>query len=114
MVVLIPLIHVKINVKVALDINKLIDQLKSKPIPVKDLNINVAENIVVSDNVSVEISSIKPSGSLSMIKTTNNPTPKELEIIQAARANRPYNSISDVRISYAENGSITSVEWTES
>lgn len=110
----IPIFIVKLNFNVDIDINKLIDQLKkSKPVAPEDLKINVSENVNVSDDISITVSRLQTSGSLSMIKTTNNPTTKELELIQAARGDRPYNSIFDVRVSYNENGNITSIQWNE-
>jgi hypothetical protein len=103
----------KLNVKV--DINELIDQLKSsEPIVPEDLDVNTSDEVQISDNVSASINStVKATGSLSIIKTTNNPDPKELELIQASRGNRPYNSIFDVHISYDEKGNITSLQWSE-
>jgi hypothetical protein len=104
----------RFNVKV--DINQLIDQLKKTgPVVSTDLKINASEEVKVSDDVSVIVSSsLSTVGSLSMVKTTNNPSETELELIQAARGNRPYNSISDVQISYNEQGAITSISWKES
>jgi hypothetical protein len=107
-------IFIKIDVKVNLDINKLIDQLKkSKPVVPEDLNINVSDETKVSDSILVTVSKLELTGSLSMIKSTNNPTEKELDVIRAARGDRPYSSIFDVRVSYNEKGNITSISWSE-
>lgn len=81
--------------------------LRIGPVIKNDLDVNV------SDNVSVTESVLATRGNLQMTKITNNPTKKELEIIQEARGNRPYNSISDVRINHDENGNITSIQWNE-
>ena len=102
------------NLNINLDINVLIDQLKkSKPIVPKDLSINVSDVVKVTDDISVTVSRLQPRGSLSMVKTTNNPTAKELELIKAARGDRPYNLIFDVRVGYDENGNVTSIQWNE-
>ena len=104
-----------VNVNVDFDINKAIDQLKkSKPVVPEDLNINASDEIKLSENISVTVGRAqKTTGSLGIVKTTNNPTPKELELIQAARGNRPYNSIFGVQIGYNEKGSIISLQWNE-
>jgi|GEM_PF-5548987 hypothetical protein len=110
------LVSLAFQFNVNLDINELIRQLKkSEPIVPEDLKIDISEKVKVSDDVSVTVASgLRASGSLSMVKTTNKPSEKELELIQAARGNRPYNSISDVQVSYNEQGTITSISWKES
>ena len=90
-----------------------IDKLKKelanqKPVLSKDLEVNVSESVTVTESV------LLASGNLQMTKITNNPTNEELELVQLARGKRPYNSISDVHITYDEKGNIVSLNWTES
>ncbi|MBC7764534.1 hypothetical protein H7Y29_02375 [Microbacteriaceae bacterium] len=103
-------IRAKFNIK--LDINQLINQLKgSRPVVSQELKANVTDEVKLSDDLLIKVSSSKFTDNLS---ETHAPSEEELDLIQAARGNRPYNSISDLRISYDRSGSITALRWVES
>jgi hypothetical protein len=88
-------------------LNELREEFEAHPVAVQEPSPQVIAP------ASIEPSSVVPSGSLRMVKTTNMPTQKEMELVQAARGGRRYNNIWNVQIAYDESGNVSIVSWDE-
>lgn len=80
---------------------------KQQPVIQENLEIKVSDLTRIIEHAKVKTS--KPSNN------TNgdiSPTTEELELVQSLRGNRQYHSISDVKVTYDENG--ITISWTES
>lgn len=87
--------------------SELKEELEARPVALQE------PSPQVTSPASIQPSSVAPSGSLRMVKTTNNPTQQELELVQAARGGQPYANIWNVQIAYDEDGKVSVLSWDE-
>jgi hypothetical protein len=97
---------VKINVEkgAVLNFNQIKKEVtKQQPVIQEALEIKVSDLTRIIENVKAKTHPVA---------ITTKPSTEELELVQLLRSNRPYNSISDVKIKYDESG--VTMSWTES